>query len=397
MRDDHLIVGRTAELARLQEFFENDGPTCVVIEGEAGIGKTTLWLHCVEEARRRWNVLAARPAEGEAPLPFAALGDLLEPLLEPEGEEPLQGERDVLAQALYPARPFEPASRLAVSRAVVSLLRSAAARDPLLLAVDDVQWLDPRTAEVLEFAFRRLSESPVRILVARRAEGEAPLPLGLGRAHLPAGVDHLRIGPLTPDDVGDVLRDQLGLHLSRPRLFELHGASGGNPFYALEIGRALVGEGAPADGEPLPVPDRDSLLRRRLERLSEPARRSTLLAAASVQPTTRLVERAAGAVDGIAESVEAEVLAVDGERLRFAHPLLASTAYAAAAPWERRDARTRASPGQQRTGSSAPTISVARRRPRTNASRRSWRRRRSRPPREALRRPQLACSSGRRS
>lgn len=340
MRDDHLIVGRTAELARLQGFFEDDGPTCVVIEGEAGIGKTTLWLHCVEEARRRWNVLAARPAEGEAPLPFAALGDLLEPLLEPEGEEPLQGERDVLAQALYPARPFEPASRLAVSRAVVSLLRSAAARDPLLLAVDDVQWLDLRTAEVLEFAFRRLSESPVRILVARRAEGEAPLPLGLGRAQLPAGVDHLRIGPLTPDDVGDILRDQLGLRLSRPRLFELHGASGGNPFYALEIGRALVDAGAPGKHEPLPVPDRDSLLRRRLETLSDTARHSTLLAAASVQPTTKLVERAAGGMEGIAEAVRAEVLAVEGGRLRFAHPLLASAAYAAARPWERRDAHT---------------------------------------------------------
>lgn len=341
MRHDHPIVGRDAELARLQRLFDDDGPAGVVVEGEAGIGKTTLWLEGVGQARRRrWNVLAARPAEGEASLPFSALGDLLEPLLQSEGEEPSRDERDVLDRVLHRARPLNPTSRLAVSRAVVSRLRSAAGRSPLLVAVDDVQWLDPRTAEVLEFVFRRLSESPVRMLVARRSEGEAPLPLGLGRAHLPAGVDHVRMGPLTPDDVGDILRDQLGLRLPRPRLFELHGASGGNPFYALEIGRALVDEGAPADGEPLPVPDRDSLLRRRLDTLSEPARRSTLLAAASVQPTTRLVERAAGGVDGIAEAVYAEVLTVDGGRLRFTHPLLASAAYAAARPWERRDAHT---------------------------------------------------------
>ena len=306
MRRHHLIVGREDELARLRQLFEPGGPTCVVIEGEAGIGKTTLWLAGVEEARERWNVLAARPAEGEASLPFSALGDLLEPLLDAEADDLTMAEREALEPALRPARSAEPASRLAVSRAVVALLRRAAARNPLLIAVDDVQWLDPPTAEVLEFAFRRLSESPVHMLVARRSDGEAPLPLALDRAQLPGGVAHLRMGPLTPDEVGSVLRDQLQLRLSRPRLFELHGATGGNPFYALEIGRALLDVGPLDDGVPLPVPDRGSLLRRRLEALSEAARRSTLLASASVHPTVTLVERAAGDVAGIAEAVRAE-------------------------------------------------------------------------------------------
>ena len=341
MRPDHLIVGREDELARLRRLFDDDGPTGAVIEGEAGIGKTTLWLHGVEQARHAWNVLTARPAEGEASLPFAALGDMLEPLLVADGAELPEDDRLVLDRALYRDQPLEPASRLAVSRMVVSLLRRAGDQTPLLVAVDDVQWLDPPTAEVLEFAFRRLPPSRSRILVARRSEGEAPLPLGLDRAQLRGGVAHVRMGPLTPDDIGSVIRDRLDLRLPRPRLFELHAASGGNPFYALEIGRALAELGTLDDGAPLPVPDRDSLLRRRLEALSEPSRRSTLLAAAAVQPTVSLVERAAGEVEGIAEAVRAEVLTVDGDRLRFAHPLLASAAYAAAAPWERRDAHRR--------------------------------------------------------
>ena len=194
MRRHHLVVGREDELARLRQLFEPGGPTCVVIEGEAGIGKTTLWRAGVEEARERWDVLAARPAEGEASLPFSALGDLLEPLLDAEADDLTMAEREALEPALQPARSAEPASRLAVSRAVIALLRRAAARNPLLIAVDDVQWLDPPTAEVLEFAFRRLSESPVCMLVARRSDGEAPLPLGLDRVQLPAAVAHLRMG-----------------------------------------------------------------------------------------------------------------------------------------------------------------------------------------------------------
>ena len=324
MRQEHVIVGRDAELARLRVLLDGDGPDCVLVDGEAGIGKTTLWEAVVAEAHATRHVLVARPAEREASLPFAALGDLLEPLL--DGAE-------------LPSS--EPAGRLAASRAVVELLLRADERQPLLLAVDDVQWLDPPTAEVLEFAIRRLPGSRARVLVARRSEGEAPLPLGLGRAPLPGGVEHVRVGPLAPDDIGGILRDQLGLRLSRPRLFELHAACGGNAFYALEIGRALVDAGPPGDGEPLPVPDRDALLRRRLEELSEPARRATLLAAASIQPTVTLVERAAGEVDGIDEAVRAGVMAVAGDRIRFAHPLLASAAYAASLPWERRDAHAR--------------------------------------------------------
>ena len=145
----------------------------VVIDGEAGMGKTTLWLQGVEEARQSWTVLVARPAEGETSLPFSALGDLLEPVLDDGADTALtDAQRAALDLALQRAPAGEPATRLALSRAVLELLRSVAAQRQLVVAVDDVQWLDVPTEQVLEFAFRRLDESPIRLLIARRTEQE---------------------------------------------------------------------------------------------------------------------------------------------------------------------------------------------------------------------------------
>ncbi len=125
----------------------------------------------------------------------------------------------------------------------------------------------------------------------------------------------------------------------RPKLERLHRACGGNPLYALQIADALVEADADA---PLPLPARlAGVLERRIRSLPESARTAGLLAAACLQPTVRLVERAAGGADGLADAVAHEVLVVDGRRLRFAHPLLGEATYAAAPPWERRSAHAR--------------------------------------------------------
>ena len=336
MRRDFRIVGREDELVRLRQLFEPDGPTCAVIDGEAGIGKTTLWRHAVEHAPPSWSVLAARPAENEASLPYAALGDLLEPLLDSDGPE-----ADVLEPALQRGDTAEPAGRLTVSRAALALLRRTAEASPILVAVDDVQWLDAPSAEVLEFVFRRIDDTAIRILVARRADDDAPPPLGLDRAPLRGGVDELRMRSLDADEIGAILIDQLRLRLTRPRLVELHAACSGNPFYALEIGRAVLTAGPADDSRPLPIPDRGALVRHRLDALSSDARSAVLLAAASLQPSPDLLRRAAEATTGLDEAVGSGVLVLDGSRIRFAHPLLASATYAAATPWARRDAHTR--------------------------------------------------------
>jgi DNA-binding CsgD family transcriptional regulator len=327
------ILGRGAELEHVGALLADDAPVAraLVLTGDAGVGKTTIWEEGVRLAGDRGlRVLAARPAEGEAALPFAALGDLLGPFA--DAIELPRPQRGALDRALQRADVDEPADRLAVSRAALGLLQGLARDGPLVVAVDDVQWLDTPTEHVLAFALRRLTDVPARVLIARRSDGGPP-PLGL-RATL------MTVEPLAPGELGALLHDRLALDLARPRLLELHRVSGGNPFYALEIGRALLRE--PGSTGPLPVPDSlGDLLRLRLETLSDDAREATLLTAASTQPTWTLIERAAGRTDGVADAVRAGVLRLDGDRLRFSHPLHASIAYGSAAPWDRRAAHQR--------------------------------------------------------
>jgi DNA-binding CsgD family transcriptional regulator len=336
------VVGRRAELDEIGRLLERDGASAaaVLLDGEAGIGKTTVWASGVEEARRRGlTVLVARPVEGEMSLPFAALGDLLEPVVDVHAPELPEPQRRALDHALQRTDAADPTDRLAVARAVADLLRLVAAACLLLVAVDDVQWLDAPTEHVLAFAFRRLGDSPARLLLARRGDGALPAPLGLDRAPLADVVNRVTLAPMTAIDLGAMLHDRLGLDLARPRLLELHRVCAGNPFYALEIGRMLLR--AP-DAGAIPVPESlGELLRQRLDALSNEARDALLLAAASTQPTSTLVERAGGGTAGLAEAVGAGVVQLDGERIRFAHPLLASVTYASATPWDRHDAHRR--------------------------------------------------------
>src|SRR5262245_13155870 len=131
-----MIVGRGAELQQVAALL--DAPAALVLTGDAGVGKTTLWEEGVRLAGERgFRVLAARPAEAEAALPFAALGDLLGPVA--DAVELPRPQRAALDRALQRADADEPADRLAVSRATLGLLQGLG---PLVVAVDDAQWLD---------------------------------------------------------------------------------------------------------------------------------------------------------------------------------------------------------------------------------------------------------------
>jgi DNA-binding CsgD family transcriptional regulator len=346
------ILGRGAELQQVGALLADETPAAraLVLTGDAGVGKTTIWEGGVTlAAERGLCVLAARPAEAEAALPFAGLGDLLDPVV--DAVELPRPQRAALDRALQRADAHEPADRLAVSRAALGLLRGLARDGPLVVAVDDVQWLDTPTEHVLAFALRRLADVPARALIACRSGGGPP-PLGLHRAM------RVAVEPLPAGELGALLHDRLGLDLVRPRLLELHRACGGNPFYALEIGRALQRDHRAAG--PLPVPESlGELLRLRLETLSAGAREATLLTAASTQPTWTLVERAAGGTGGLEEAVRAGVLRLDGDRVRFSHPLHASIAYGSAAPWERRSAHSRLAEAALDADERAQQLSVA--------------------------------------
>ena len=172
------MVGRDAELAELDAFLAGSatGFAAFALEGEPGIGKTTLWAEGISRAQILGRtVLVARPAEAEAGLSFAALADLVAPVEHRASSELSQPQRDALAAALlHTPAPEQGIDERAVSAAVLSLLRVLAAECPVVLAVDDAHWLDAPSARVLAFAARRLAAEQVGLLVTFRAGGGRP-------------------------------------------------------------------------------------------------------------------------------------------------------------------------------------------------------------------------------
>src|SRR5215211_767836 len=156
------IAGREDEIARVGEFLARsaEGPRALVIRGEPGIGKTTLWRAAIERADAQGvTVLSARCVEAELPLGLAGLADLLEDTF--PVDRLAEHEHAALAAAigLEPPRE-EPHDAVALPRAFRSALRALAVESPVLVAVDDVQWLDATSARVLSFAARRLGRAP---------------------------------------------------------------------------------------------------------------------------------------------------------------------------------------------------------------------------------------------
>jgi DNA-binding CsgD family transcriptional regulator len=341
----HGIVGRESELARLRSFIEwvSEGPSALLLEGAGGIGKTTIWQAGVSIARARGHrVLACRAAESEARLSYAALGDLFDFEL-PDLPAPQQRALDA---ALLRAE-FEgaPPDRRAVSVASLGVLRALATSGPVIVAIDDVQWLDVPSARVLAFVVRRLEDAPIRILVALRVASGGD-PLGLGRTG-PVPLQRVSMGPLGEEAMTRLLRGRTEGGLPHPILLRLHRISEGNPLFALEMARALTRRGArPAPGEPLPVPeDLQELLGARLAALPSSAADGLLIVAAATRPTEDLVvaaaERRELASAGLRSAEEAGVLQRAGGRLGFTHPLLGSTVYAEATSSARRSAHRR--------------------------------------------------------
>jgi DNA-binding CsgD family transcriptional regulator len=341
----HGIVGREGELAQVRSFVESvpEGPSALLLEGAAGIGKSTLWQAGAAIARARgYRLLACRAAESEARLSYAALGDLLDFEL-PDLPAP---QRRALDAALLRAEvEGAPPDQRAVSVASLGVLRALATSGPVIVAIDDVQWLDAPSARVLAFVARRLEDAPIRILAALRV-GAGGDPLGLGRTG-PVPLQRVPMGPLGEEAMTRLLQARTGGRLAHPMLLRLHRISEGNPFFALEIARALARQGVrPPPGEPLPVPeDLQELLGARLAALPSSAADGLLVVAATARPTEDLVVAAAERRDrasaGLRAAEEAGVLQRTGARLGFTHPLLGSTVYAKATPHARRSAHRR--------------------------------------------------------
>jgi DNA-binding CsgD family transcriptional regulator len=318
------LVGREAERGRVDAFVAAvaEGPRTLVLKGEAGIGKTTLWRHAVERCREAGiEVLLTRSFQEEMPLALVGLVDLFEHVDEavvaPSTDDPLQR-----------------------GRAVLAALRRLTIQAPTVIAIDDLHWLDSASARALRYAVRRLETERVGVLATMREASDAPDPLGVAATRSPGQHETLELGPLSHGALRRVL-DAVVASISRPALRRIHAVSGGNPLYAIELARGLGGDGRSFrlwDGLPLP----DSLQAAIAERLKRaPDMLDPLLEAVAAAGPTSVVELRAmlptedvGALLAAAER-EALLVVEDDLAVRFAHPLLGSAVYSRMRPLAR--------------------------------------------------------------
>jgi DNA-binding CsgD family transcriptional regulator len=332
------LVGRQREIAGVDRFLDllSGGPAALVLEGEAGVGKTTVWRAAVDAARRRTSrVLVCRASESEGALSFLGLGDLLEDAPDSALEFLPEPQRVALESALRRSGGDDLPDRVGVARGALAVLRAWAAETPTVVAIDDVQWLDAPSADVLRFVVHRLTGERLGFLVSVRNAGATSLELD--HAFPGGALVRLRLEPLSFEELEDVVRLHLPVSLTRPTWRALHRISGGNPFFALQLADALERRGGQAPGERLPIPETlADAMRERLAALSPSARAALLPVAALAQPTLSLLQAGAAEAEGVEEAVRAGLLRIDGERLRFAHPLLASFVYGDASEAVRR-------------------------------------------------------------
>ena len=346
---DETIIGRTRELAAIDAILDRapGAAAAVLLDGEPGMGKTTLWRAAVDRAAARGaRVLTASPAGAEATFAYAALGDLLEPVDDRSLATLPVPQARALRVALLREEPdagMSTPDTHAVAVALRNLLRALADASPVVVAVDDVQWLDTATAATLAFALRRLKDERVTFLLARRSgdtAGDGPTNDGPLDA---AVVDRLVVGSLDPSAIGRLLAARLGHTLTHPAVLRIHAAAGGNPYYAVELAEAAdrAARGGIETGAAASVPLPDSLralLGARVAAIPVEARDALAVTAALARPTTVTVS---AAVDTDAESalevaIAARIVEVDDGRWRFTHPLLATAAWEAVSPARQR-------------------------------------------------------------
>jgi DNA-binding CsgD family transcriptional regulator len=337
------LVGREDELGAIVRLLSAPDrlPGVAVLPGEAGIGKTSLWLAGVDAAAERgYRILSSRPSEAETRFSFAGLTDLLGSAGDVvAGLPPVQ--RRALEVALLLGEPEIHVDDRAVANAFLEALRRLSHDAPVCLAVDDVQWLDAASLAVLRFAIARLEGVPVAALLAVRGD----VPEWLRRAVPEDRRLTVHLTGLSLGATHELLRARLDATFARPTLIRLWETSRGNPFFALELAAALGRRsGTLAPGEDLPIPSSlDELLAARIDGLGAAALEVARAVAALADPTVTVLEAALGVGfdRALAEALDARILELDREHVRFTHPLLGSAVWARQTPGRRRSLHAR--------------------------------------------------------
>jgi DNA-binding CsgD family transcriptional regulator len=331
-----MIIGRDREQTVLGELIaktrQGHGGT-VIVRGEPGIGKTALLDHVVASAGVR--ALRATGFESEAELPFAALGDLLRPILSSlDDVPPLQADALRGALGLGSTTAVDPVS---VEVATASLLRAAAAAEPLLLVVDDMHWLDTGSLNAVVYVARRAAQLAVAIVGAARVEEMQP-----AVASLPS----LTLCPLAAGHAEEVLRSRTSTNVVPAVVRSLLEAAGGNPLALHELVRGLSPEellGHVPVADPIAVSTEAVLaFRRRIDSLPAPTRTALLVTVAEGRGHVDRVLAALGtaSIDATAfEPAEQHgLISFPGDVVQFRHPLVRSVVYQTASSAERRAA-----------------------------------------------------------
>ncbi|MFI9510870.1 AAA family ATPase [Nocardia sp. NPDC052566] len=315
-----MLHGREAEQARIDRLLAaaREGRSgALVLRGEAGMGKTALLDYAAGEGI---TTIRSTGIESEAELPFAALHLLVRPAL-PLLDALPDRQRDALRGAFGLAH-HDPADRMLIGLAVLSLLAEETTEGPLLCLIDDAHWLDRATAETLLFAARRLDAEGVAIIFATRTgDNDFPAP----------GLDELRLTALSPESAA-ALVDRRAPDLTPAVRYRLLAEAAGNPLALLELPALLAAEAPDTGPNPLPLTQRLQVaFHGQAAKLPAATKALLVLAAAAGSDDLATVLRAA-ATDGVQladlqPAQDAGLVRTDGVTLSFRHPLLRSAIY----------------------------------------------------------------------
>ena len=333
-RERDMVVGL---LARARS-----GPAALIVDGEAGIGKTTLCRAAADVAAEAgFTVLMTSGAAAEVSLAWSALSDLLSGIEEPAltGLSPLHRQA---VQAIIDGQAGPRGDERLVASAFRAALDEQSRRHPVLIVIDDAQWLDDSSRLALGFALRRLT-GPVAVMVSYRSGEAHRQDWSWAQPADPQALTRLTLGPLSLTDLLAVVDARVGRTPARPTMQRIYTLSAGNPFYAVELARAVVeNQGGP---EALP-PTLAGVVRDRIGAPDAATAEAMTTAAAAFEPTVEVVAAAIGCspadlVDLLHPLESRGLLVFDGRRIVFTHPLIASGVTAGADPADLRRAHRR--------------------------------------------------------
>jgi DNA-binding CsgD family transcriptional regulator len=333
-----VLIGRRTERATLHALVDGavhgDGGALLVV-GDPGIGKTVLLDDVVEHEGERLTVLRAAGLESSVELPFGDLRELLAPVAAAVERIPERQAR-TLRSALALEQPAVDVDHLAVGVATLGLLAALAVGSPVLVVVDDLQWVDAPSRAAVVFAARRLARMHVALVCASRPDALVET------SEIPV----LTLGGLRPREARELLAATARVPLDQSVRRQLLNVSEGNPLALVELPTALSDAqlgGVDPLGEPIPVNGGiERAFGARVARLPERSRRALLLAAAagseSGRSLTAVLRRERLRVDDLEPAERDGLVRLEAGVVVFRHPLVRSVVYQAAAPGWRRAA-----------------------------------------------------------